>query len=226
MLIHDNSEHHELLEDEVEADENYFGAIRKVKFGRGAAGKVRVFGLLKRNSNVYTVFIPDAKTDTLMHIIRQKVKPDSIVYTDTWRSYNALDVSKFKHYRINHSDPKERLKQLKQVTAAIAVEEGKVLIARRGSDQKLAGFWEFPGDKLDPGESIFQCIEREIFEELSVKCIAKKVFSENVYEYEVGKINLITILVELQSRNFSLSVHDQILWCPIEKLYLQQLAPR
>lgn len=48
--------------------------------------------------------IPNAKADTLLSIIRQKVKPDSVVYTDTFRSYNALDVSEFKHYRINHSE--------------------------------------------------------------------------------------------------------------------------
>ena len=77
--------------------------MRKGKRGRGAGGKTPVFGLLKRNGKVYTVVIPDAKTETLMPIIRQKVKPDSIVYTDYWRSYNALDVSGFKHYRINHS---------------------------------------------------------------------------------------------------------------------------
>ncbi|MDX8382060.1 MAG: IS1595 family transposase, partial [Ghiorsea sp.] len=47
--------------------------------------------------------ILDAKSETLMPIIRCKIKPDSIVYTDCWRSYNALDVSEFKHYRINHS---------------------------------------------------------------------------------------------------------------------------
>jgi len=93
-----------LLEGEVEVDESYFGGRRKGKRGRGAAGKVPVFGLLKRNGKVYAVIIPDAKTDTLMPIIRQKVKPDSIVYTDTFRSYNALDVSEFKHYRINHSE--------------------------------------------------------------------------------------------------------------------------
>ena len=52
---------------------------------------------------VLTVMIPNVKTDTLMPIIRQKVKPDSIVYTDTLRSYNTLGVSEFKHYRINHS---------------------------------------------------------------------------------------------------------------------------
>ena len=103
QLIYNKSEHHELLEGEVEADESYFGGRRKGKRGRGAAGKVPVFGLLKRNGKVYTVVIPDAKTETLIPIIREKVKPDSIVYTDTWRSYNALDVSEFKHYRINHS---------------------------------------------------------------------------------------------------------------------------
>ncbi len=103
QLIYDDSEHLELLEGEVEVDESYFGGRRKGKRGRGAAGKVPVFGLLKRNGKVFSVIIPDAKTSTLMPIIRQQVKPDSIVYTDTWRSYNALDISEFKHYRINHS---------------------------------------------------------------------------------------------------------------------------
>ena len=87
----------------IELDESYFGGSRKGKRGRGAAGKVAVFGLLKRGGKVYTQVIIDAKTETLMPIIRQKIKPDSIVYTDYWRAYNALDVSEFKHYRINHS---------------------------------------------------------------------------------------------------------------------------
>ena len=88
---------------EIELDESYFGGTRKGKRGRGAAGKVAVFGLLKRGGNVYTQIILDAKTDTLMPIIRDKIRPDSIVYTDYWRGYNALDVSEFKHFRINHS---------------------------------------------------------------------------------------------------------------------------
>ena len=88
---------------EIELDESYFGGHRKGKRGRGAGGKVAVFGLLKRGGNVYTQIILDAKTDTLMPIIRQKIRPDSIVYTDCWRGYNALDVSEFKHHRINHS---------------------------------------------------------------------------------------------------------------------------
>jgi transposase len=92
-----------ILSGEVEADESYFGGVRKGKRGRGAAGKVAVFGLLKRGGKVFTAIIPNAKTETLLPIIKEKVMPDSIVYTDTFRAYNALDVSEFYHRRINHS---------------------------------------------------------------------------------------------------------------------------
>lgn len=88
---------------EIEVDESYFGGVRKGKRGRGAAGKVAVFGILKRGGKVYTKIIPDAKSETLLPILYRKILPDSIVYTDCFRSYNALDVSEFKHYRINHS---------------------------------------------------------------------------------------------------------------------------
>lgn len=88
---------------EIELDESYFGGVRKGKRGRGASGKVPVFGLLKRGGKVYAQVISDTKSETLMPIIVKKIKPDSIVYTDCYGSYNALDVSQFKHYRINHS---------------------------------------------------------------------------------------------------------------------------
>ena len=88
---------------EIEVDESYFGGVGKGKRGRGAAGKIPVFGLLKRGGKVYAVIIPDAKSQTLIPIIREKVQPDSIVYSDCWKAYSALDISEFKHYRINHS---------------------------------------------------------------------------------------------------------------------------
>jgi len=89
---------------EIEADESYFGGRRKGKRGRGAAGKVPVFGLLKRGGKVYARVIPDVRSKTLKNIIDDKVVPDSIVYSDTFSSYNVLDVSAFKHCRINHSE--------------------------------------------------------------------------------------------------------------------------
>ncbi len=83
---------------EIEVDESYFDGQRKGKRGRGAAGKVPVFGLLKRKGKVYTKVNPDASRTTLLPIIEQKVTPDSIVYTDCWRGHNALDLSDFKHF--------------------------------------------------------------------------------------------------------------------------------
>lgn len=93
LLIYQTSPHLEMFEGEIEADESYFGGARKGKRGCGAAGKVAVFGLLKRNGKVYTVVVPNAKSATLLPIIREKVKPDSIVYTDTFHSYDVLDAS-------------------------------------------------------------------------------------------------------------------------------------
>lgn len=89
---------------EIEVDESYFGGKRKGKRGRGAAEKVPVFGILKRGGRVYTKVIPDVKSATLMHILEQKIVPDSIVYTESLGTYNVLDVSDFHHVRINHSD--------------------------------------------------------------------------------------------------------------------------
>lgn len=91
------------LSSEVEADECYFGGRRKGKRGRAAAGKIPVFGLLKRRGKVFTAIIPNAKAKTLLPIIREKVTPDSIVYTDSFSAYDVLDVSEFRHRRVNHS---------------------------------------------------------------------------------------------------------------------------
>ena len=88
---------------EVEVDESYFGGGRKGNRGRGAAGKIPVFGILKRGGKVYTKVIVDASSESLIPLIKRKVMPDSIVYTDSWRAYDVLDVSEFHHYRINHS---------------------------------------------------------------------------------------------------------------------------
>jgi transposase len=102
LLIAEKVFDDELLAGEFELDESYFGGVRKGKKGRGAAGKNIVFGLLKRGGKVFALPVGDVKTNTLMPIICSKIAPDSVVYTDSFRSYNALDVSGFKHHRINH----------------------------------------------------------------------------------------------------------------------------
>ncbi len=65
LFIYQNSPHLEMFDGEVEADESYFGGQRKGKRGRGAAGKVAVFGLLKRNGKVYAVTVPNIQNSSL-----------------------------------------------------------------------------------------------------------------------------------------------------------------
>ena len=103
IILHFTAQQSPFLDGEIEVDESYFGGTRKGKRGRGDAGKVPVFGLLKRHGKVFSQIIPDAKKDTLIPIIREKIKPDSVIYSDTFKSYEALDVSEFQHHRINHS---------------------------------------------------------------------------------------------------------------------------
>ena len=95
---------HNPLSGEVECDESYFGGRRKGPRGRGAAGKVPVFGLLKRNGKVYTRIVEDVSRKTLRQIIKTKVVPESVIYTDSFRSYDGLVLDGFKHYRINHQE--------------------------------------------------------------------------------------------------------------------------
>ena len=89
---------------EIEVDESFFGARRiKGKRGRGAYGKTIVFGVFKRNGKVYTEIVPDCSKTTLQAIIRGKVEPESIIYSDGWRGYNGLvDVGYGKHLRVDH----------------------------------------------------------------------------------------------------------------------------
>ena len=88
----------------LEADESYFGAHRvRGKRGRGASGKTIVFGLLKRNGNIYTEIIPNASKPILQAIIRGKADIKSIIHTDGWRGYDGLvDIGYDKHFRVNH----------------------------------------------------------------------------------------------------------------------------
>ena len=103
MLIFIATENETPFAGEIEVDESYFGGHRKGKRARGGVGKVPVFGILKRGGKMYTKVITDTKAKTLMGIMQKQIKPNSIVFTDRYRSYNVLDVSEFKHYRVNHS---------------------------------------------------------------------------------------------------------------------------
>ena len=75
----------ELLRGEVEADEAYFGGKRKGKRGRGAAGKVPVFGILERGGRVKVEAVGNVKTQTLLASTLKRVRRGSVVYTDRYQ---------------------------------------------------------------------------------------------------------------------------------------------
>jgi transposase len=88
---------------EVELDESYFGATRvKGKRGRGAGGKIPVFGLLKRGGKVSIHIVSSVSRKELLPIIKRKVLSDTKIYTDSFRSYDSLIFNRYKHYRVHH----------------------------------------------------------------------------------------------------------------------------
>ena len=114
---------------------------------------------------------------------------------------------------------------MKNVAAAIFIQDGSVLIARRANNETLAGYWEFPGGKQEKDESIFECLEREISEEFNVRCKATEIYLESIYSYEKGTINLIAILAELLESCIKLSVHDNYKWVKFDDLIHYNFAP-
>lgn len=89
----------------IEADESYFGPKRvRGKRGRGAGRKIVVLGLLKRGDKVYTQVIKKAEKKEIMPVIRKVVQSGSDIYSDGWRSYNALAVYGYNHKKVKHSE--------------------------------------------------------------------------------------------------------------------------
>lgn len=113
----------------------------------------------------------------------------------------------------------------KTVTAAIILDQEKILIARRAEDQKYGGFWEFPGGKLEPGESEFECIERELMEELGVRAFAEQRICHIDHPIESGTIRLVAIKTRLSSDDFRLTAHSEIAWIAFDELGSANLLP-
>lgn len=105
--IYELSKQHRLekVSGDIEVDESYFGARRvRGKRGRGAHGKIPVFGLLKRDGVVYVEVITKASKTQLLPIIKEKVLEGSTIYSDGWKSYDdGLLVNGYHHHRIYQS---------------------------------------------------------------------------------------------------------------------------
>jgi 8-oxo-dGTP diphosphatase len=114
---------------------------------------------------------------------------------------------------------------MKQVAAAIIFNKGKILVTRRAPGEKLAGYWEFPGGKLEGNETPQECIIRELREELGLHAAAGDVIASSVYEYTGGAIELIAVECTVRNYEISLSVHDAYEYIQPEALLDIRLAP-
>jgi len=98
-------------------------------------------------------------------------------------------------------------------TAIIVNENGKILIGQRPEGKALPGLWEFPGGKLEEGETIEQCIVREIKEELNVECVVGDFLLTVSKEYEHGDFQLMVYLAKIvDEENLKANVHQKLLW--------------
>lgn len=107
---------------------------------------------------------------------------------------------------------------MKDVTAAIILEKGRVLITRRAPGEKHAGRWEFPGGKVEPGETPEACLRRELLEELEIETEIGEKLAESIYSYETGAIRLLAYRATILSGDLRLHVHDDYRWVAVDEL--------
>ena len=86
-----------------------------------------------------------------------------------------------------------------EVAAGLVYREGRYLIAKRKPDVHLAGFWEFPGGKREPGETFEDCLGRELFEELNIRIGTPVPFQVVRYQYPEKIVELHFFRCEIES---------------------------
>ena len=115
----------------------------------------------------------------------------------------------------------------RNVAAAIVVHEGKVLGARRFMGNEFDGFWEFPGGKIEPGESYEDATIREMQEELEAVVRIERHYQTTSFEYPKFHLHMETYLCTLVSdpAQIHLSAHDDYRWFALDELKSVQWLP-
>ena len=117
------------------------------------------------------------------------------------------------------------LKKTIDVVAAVIKKDNKIMIARRSAEKDLAGLWEYPGGKVEKGESDQESLKRELNEEFGVITNIKEFLTNSFYRYEKFNVNLKAYLVEHISGDFVLKDHDQIAWITNKNFNEFRFAP-
>ncbi|SHO49864.1 (deoxy)nucleoside triphosphate pyrophosphohydrolase [Desulfopila aestuarii] len=111
------------------------------------------------------------------------------------------------------------------VTAAIIEKDGRILAARKRDGLHLAGYWEFPGGKLEAHETPEDCLRRELTEELGIHCEIGPFLAESLHDYGTKIIRLLGFHARHTRGDFHLTDHDAIRWLTAEELATVQWAP-
>ncbi|MDD4699079.1 MAG: 8-oxo-dGTP diphosphatase MutT [Oscillospiraceae bacterium] len=111
------------------------------------------------------------------------------------------------------------------VAAALIRNEGKILICQRGAGGSTAFLWEFPGGKLEPSETLEECLVRECKEELEIEIKVGKVFAEKEYEYPDRRIAFTFFEAELTGGEIKANVHKDVEWITAAELMDYEFCP-
>ena len=111
------------------------------------------------------------------------------------------------------------------VVGAVIWRDGKILCAQRGATKTLAYKWEFPGGKIERGESPEEALIREIQEEMNCDIVVGDQVEYTVHEYEFGFVHLTTFHCELVKDNWILTEHIDIKWLEPKDLHTLDWAP-
>ncbi|MFA6091460.1 MAG: 16S rRNA (cytosine(1402)-N(4))-methyltransferase RsmH [Elusimicrobiota bacterium] len=111
------------------------------------------------------------------------------------------------------------------VCAAVIIRSGMIFLARRGPGRKHAGQWEFPGGRIEDGETSAAALARELREELGISAEIGEEFTRVRHAYDSGEIELIAHWVRGFSGEIRLSDHDQSKWVESSKLLEYDLVP-
>lgn len=111
-----------------------------------------------------------------------------------------------------------------QVVCGIIWHEERVFIARRKEGKSLAGFWEFPGGKLETGELEAEALIRELEEELGMQVQVLSRVGAYIHSYENFTLNLIGFSCQLIKWNGALTDHDRTEWVLPEELINYRFA--
>jgi 8-oxo-dGTP diphosphatase len=117
------------------------------------------------------------------------------------------------------------MKQVHVVAGVIRDARGRILLARRTEGRELAGLWEFPGGKIEPGETAEHALARELREELGIEASVGGLLIDVRMPYPDKQLRLDVYLIEGYSGTPSGMEGQALAWAPLHKLADYPMPP-